>query len=476
MATWIADIGVIGTLLLWHVIGAISSDDGYNLTIARVSGEAGYTANYFRYLRSDRSAVRLVPVGAGADGVDQHRRGVDAAARHLRRDRDLADPEPLRATAARPAARGQPGRGVDGRGGVPGRVAAVQQRAAARAADRVRHAGRLGAGGERHRHPPAVARRGGHRGGGLQCDARTAGADRRRPAAGRCAGHRPDHRPAPPGRRPARAARRAGQLAGADLRDRVPRPDAGHRRRIGAHQVRRRPDHRLVPGIPALLLPDRRGQCRLVVDPPLLGAVAAAVPVRTARGAAAAWQRARCGQRPGVAADRHDRDRAAAVDLHADEVGGAVRRVRRAGRRPGRGHRVRVRPRRPAQPPQPGAVRDRAAVRAGLGDLGHQRLVLRRQLRGAVVGPATGACRSAGDVDVPGAGDRDRTAGRLVALPDGLHRPHGGRQHPPQPGAGVDSAAGGRDHHGGARGRVDGQGRRPALSRLHHREGQRRLR
>ena len=49
MATWIADIGVIGTLLLWHVIGAISSDDGYNLTIARVSGEAGYTANYFRY-------------------------------------------------------------------------------------------------------------------------------------------------------------------------------------------------------------------------------------------------------------------------------------------------------------------------------------------------------------------------------------------------------------------------------------------
>ena len=31
------------------MIGAISSDDGYNLTIARVSGEAGYTANYFRY-------------------------------------------------------------------------------------------------------------------------------------------------------------------------------------------------------------------------------------------------------------------------------------------------------------------------------------------------------------------------------------------------------------------------------------------
>ena len=48
-STWLADVGVIATLLLWHVIGAISSDDGYNLTIARVSGEAGYTANYFRF-------------------------------------------------------------------------------------------------------------------------------------------------------------------------------------------------------------------------------------------------------------------------------------------------------------------------------------------------------------------------------------------------------------------------------------------
>ena len=46
---WPTDIGVIGTLLLWHIIGATSSDDGYNLTIARISGEAGYAANYYRY-------------------------------------------------------------------------------------------------------------------------------------------------------------------------------------------------------------------------------------------------------------------------------------------------------------------------------------------------------------------------------------------------------------------------------------------
>jgi arabinosyltransferase A len=48
-ATWLADVGVIGTLVLWHVIGAPSTDDGYNLTIARVSGDAGYVTNYFRY-------------------------------------------------------------------------------------------------------------------------------------------------------------------------------------------------------------------------------------------------------------------------------------------------------------------------------------------------------------------------------------------------------------------------------------------
>ena len=46
---WPVDTGVIGTLLLWQVIGAISSDDGYNLTIARISGKAGYAANYYRY-------------------------------------------------------------------------------------------------------------------------------------------------------------------------------------------------------------------------------------------------------------------------------------------------------------------------------------------------------------------------------------------------------------------------------------------
>ncbi|BBZ46826.1 putative arabinosyltransferase A [Mycobacterium parmense] len=48
-AIWLADAGVVATLLIWHVIGATSSDDGYNLTIARVAGQAGYIPDYYRY-------------------------------------------------------------------------------------------------------------------------------------------------------------------------------------------------------------------------------------------------------------------------------------------------------------------------------------------------------------------------------------------------------------------------------------------
>lgn len=42
---------VLGTLALWHVIGANTSDDGYILTMARVSKHAGYTANYYRWFQ-----------------------------------------------------------------------------------------------------------------------------------------------------------------------------------------------------------------------------------------------------------------------------------------------------------------------------------------------------------------------------------------------------------------------------------------
>ncbi|OBK26517.1 arabinosyltransferase domain-containing protein [Mycobacterium asiaticum] len=49
LATRLADAAVIATLLLWHIIGATTSDDGYNLTIARVAPKAGYIVDYYRY-------------------------------------------------------------------------------------------------------------------------------------------------------------------------------------------------------------------------------------------------------------------------------------------------------------------------------------------------------------------------------------------------------------------------------------------
>lgn len=46
--TW-ADGAIIGTLLLWHFVGANTSDDGYILSMVRVAPHAGYMANYFRW-------------------------------------------------------------------------------------------------------------------------------------------------------------------------------------------------------------------------------------------------------------------------------------------------------------------------------------------------------------------------------------------------------------------------------------------
>jgi arabinosyltransferase B len=46
------DVVVVGGFLVWHVIGANSSDDGYMLQMARVAGPAGYMSNYFRWFGS----------------------------------------------------------------------------------------------------------------------------------------------------------------------------------------------------------------------------------------------------------------------------------------------------------------------------------------------------------------------------------------------------------------------------------------
>jgi arabinosyltransferase B len=48
----VIDVVVVGGFLLWHVIGANSSDDGYILQMARVADRAGYMSNYFRWFGS----------------------------------------------------------------------------------------------------------------------------------------------------------------------------------------------------------------------------------------------------------------------------------------------------------------------------------------------------------------------------------------------------------------------------------------
>jgi arabinosyltransferase B len=48
----LVDATVIFGFLLWHLIGANSSDDGYVLGMARVADRAGYMSNYFRWFGS----------------------------------------------------------------------------------------------------------------------------------------------------------------------------------------------------------------------------------------------------------------------------------------------------------------------------------------------------------------------------------------------------------------------------------------
>ena len=51
---WI-DAAVTAVLLWWHFVGANTSDDGYILTMARVSENAGYMANYYRWFGTPES-------------------------------------------------------------------------------------------------------------------------------------------------------------------------------------------------------------------------------------------------------------------------------------------------------------------------------------------------------------------------------------------------------------------------------------
>lgn len=49
------DLTVIGLLLVWHIVGPNTSDDGYLMTMSRVAQESDYTANYFRWFGAPES-------------------------------------------------------------------------------------------------------------------------------------------------------------------------------------------------------------------------------------------------------------------------------------------------------------------------------------------------------------------------------------------------------------------------------------
>ncbi len=55
------DFIVLGTLLVWHFIGATTSDDGYQFGMARTSLVSGYMANYFRFFGVPENPVGTPP-------------------------------------------------------------------------------------------------------------------------------------------------------------------------------------------------------------------------------------------------------------------------------------------------------------------------------------------------------------------------------------------------------------------------------
>ncbi|KAA5834436.1 arabinosyltransferase [Saccharopolyspora hirsuta] len=51
----VRDVAVIGALGVWWLIGAMTADDGYILTMLRAAGDAGYVTNYFRWFANPES-------------------------------------------------------------------------------------------------------------------------------------------------------------------------------------------------------------------------------------------------------------------------------------------------------------------------------------------------------------------------------------------------------------------------------------
>ena len=140
---------VVAVLVWWHFVGANTSDDGYILTMARVSENAGYMANYYRWFGTPEA-----PFGWYYDLLAMWAH-VSTASVWMRL------PTLVMALACwwiisreviprlGHAVKTTPRRGVDGGGHVPGVLAAAQQRPAPRTDHRARHPADLDAAVER---------------------------------------------------------------------------------------------------------------------------------------------------------------------------------------------------------------------------------------------------------------------------------------------------------------------------------------
>ena len=155
----LADATVIFGFLLWHVIGANSSDDGYILGMARVADRAGYMSNYFRWFGSPEDPFgwyyNLLALMTHVSDNSLWMRLPDLVAGL----RVLAAAVARGAAPARAGRGGQQARELGGRPGPADRVDAVRQRASSRADHRGGFAGHLRADRAFDAVQPADARR-----------------------------------------------------------------------------------------------------------------------------------------------------------------------------------------------------------------------------------------------------------------------------------------------------------------------------
>ena len=156
------DLTVVSAFLVWHVMGANSSDDGYILGMARVADHAGYMSNYFRWFGSPEDPFgwyyNLLALMTHVSDASIWIRLPDLACAlicWLLLSREVLP-------RLGPAVSGSRGRVVGGGPGTARRLDAVQQRPPPGGTDRHRRAGHLRAHRAGDHLGPADTGRAGH--------------------------------------------------------------------------------------------------------------------------------------------------------------------------------------------------------------------------------------------------------------------------------------------------------------------------